>query len=204
VTATVLFADVRGSTALGEKLEPLVYMEWVNEFMDAMAGEVLAHGGIVDDYYGDGLKADFGVPVPRTSEDEIAADAVAAVRCALALEAALAGLNARWLERGKPAGAMRVGICTGVAVAGSIGSRDRLKYTVTGDLVNTAARLESLDASGHDFAARPCRILIAEPTRARLGDAFETRILGEFALRGREGAVRVHEVLGRAASGSEA
>lgn len=199
VRATVLFVDVRGSTALGEKLEPLVYMEWLNDFMEAMAGEVLAHGGIVDDYFGDGLKADFGVPIPRASEEEIAADARAAVRCALALEAALARLNARWLERGKPAGAMRVGICTGVAVAGSIGSRDRLKYTVAGDIVNTAARLESLDASGHDFAARPCRILIADSTRACIGSGFETRLLGEFELRGREEPVRVHELLGRAA-----
>jgi adenylate cyclase len=204
VTATILFADVRGSTALGEKLEPLVYMEWLNDFMEAMASEVLAHGGIVDDYFGDGLKADFGVPVPRASEGEIASDAVAAVRCALALEAALVRLNARWLERGKPAGAMRVGICTGPAMAGSIGSRDRLKYTVAGDVVNTAARLESLDAGAHDFAARPCRILIAEPTRVRVGDAFDARMLGEFVLRGREEPVRVYEVLGRAVSRPEA
>jgi adenylate cyclase len=204
VTTTILFADLRGSTGLAEKLEPLVFMEWLNEVMEAMAGEVLAHGGIVDDYFGDGLKADFGVPVPRASEGEIASDAVAAVRCALALEAALVRLNARWLERGKPAGAMRVGICTGPAMAGSIGSRDRLKYTVAGDVVNTAARLESLDAGAHDFAARPCRILIAEPTRVRVGDAFDARMLGEFVLRGREEPVRVYEVLGRAVSRPEA
>jgi adenylate cyclase len=196
VQATVLFADVRGSTALGEKLPPLVFMDWLNDFMEAMAEAVLAHGGIVDDYFGDGLKADFGVPIPRATDSEVAADAAAAVRCALALEAALARLNASWRERGLPPGAMRVGICTGTATAGSIGSSDRLKYTVVGDIVNVAARLESFDGAEHDFALRPCRILVADATRARLGEAFQTRRLGEFRLKGKDEVVAVHEVLG--------
>jgi adenylate cyclase len=196
VTTTILFADLRGSTGLAEKLEPLVFMEWLNEFMEAMAGEVLAHGGIVDDYFGDGLKADFGVPLPHSRDAEIAADAATAVRCALALEVALGRLNARWRERGLPAGAMRVGICTGTAIAGSIGASDRLKYTVVGDIVNTAARLESLDAGPHDFARRPCRILVAESTRARLGPEFETRPLGEFRLKGKDEPIAVHQVVG--------
>ncbi len=196
VMATVLFADIRGSTGLGEKLEPLVFMEWLNDFMEAMADQVLAHGGIVDDYFGDGLKADFGVPIPRATEAEVAADAAAAVRCALALEAALVRLNAGWRARGLPAGAMRVGINTGTMIAGSVGSSDRLKYTVVGDSVVVAARLESFDASAHDFAKRPCRILVAESTRSRLGSAFQTRALGEFRLKGKDESIAVHEVLG--------
>jgi adenylate cyclase len=171
-------------------------MDWLNDFMEAMAEAVLAHGGIVDDYFGDGLKADFGVPIPRATDAEVAADAAAAVRCALALEAALARLNASWRERGLPRGAMRVGICTGTATAGSIGSSDRLKYTVVGDIVNVAARLESFDGAEHDFALRPCRILVADATRARLGEAFQTRRLGEFRLKGKDEVVAVHEVLG--------
>ena len=198
VTATTLFADLKGSTVQGEKLEPADFMSWLNDFMDAMASEVLEQGGIVDDYFGDGLKADFGVLPPRASDAEIDADARAAVRCALAMERRLRELNASWRERGMPSAAMRVGISTGEVLVGSIGSREKLKYTVVGDVVQVAARLESFDQSHHDFDRRPCRILVAEATRARLGGSMRTRELGQFTVKGKEEPVLVHEVLGPA------
>jgi adenylate cyclase len=198
LTATILFADVKGSTSLGEKLDPLQFMEWLNDFMDAMASQAEEHGGFVDDYFGDGLKADFGIPVPRRTEEEMDADAVAAVRCALSMGAALSHLNQRWREKAMPEGAMRVGITTGLVVAGSLGAADRLKYTLVGDLVNTAARLENLDDSQHDFEARPCRILVSEDTLRRLGGQFATQNLGEFSLKGKEVRIAVSEILGAA------
>jgi len=200
---TVLFVDVKGFTTVAESADPLGVTHWLNELMGALADEAMRHGGFVDDYFGDGMKADFGVPLARESEGEQDADAAAAVRCAMAFEARLAKLNASWRERGLPTGALRVGIDTGPVVAGSIGSSDRLKYTVVGDTVNTAARIEGVDDSRHDFARRPCRILVSERTHARLRGAFLTRELGEFSLKGKANRVRIHEVLGAQEAGEE-
>lgn len=204
LVATAMFLDIRGFTSVGEKLDAIELMEWLNDFLGSMADEAARHGAIVDDYFGDGVKVDFGVPVPRRTEAELDADAVAAVRCALAMGVKLAELNASWKERELPPAGMRVGIATGDAVAGSIGGANRLKYTIVGDIVNVAARLESLDASQHDFEKRPCRILIAEQTRARLGERFQTRDMGWISVKGRAAQVRVHEVLGLAGTAPEA
>jgi adenylate cyclase len=202
--ATAMFLDIRGFTSVAEKLDAIELMEWLNDFLGTMADEAARYGAIVDDYFGDGVKVDFGVPVPRVTEAEFDADAMAAVRCALAMGTRLAELNGSWSLRGLPPAGMRVGIATGEAVAGSIGGANRLKYTIVGDIVNVAARLESLDASNHDFEERPCRILIAEQTRARLGERFETRDMGWVPVKGRLSKVRVHEVLGPAGAASDA
>ena len=196
LTATVMFVDIRGFTSTAEKLDPERLMEWLNAFMGAMADEAERHGGFVDDYFGDGLKVNFGVPVPRRSEEEICADCEAAVRCALSMGRRLARVNASWREQGLPTGAMRVGIATGTAVAGSLGSADRLKYTVVGDTVNTAARLESFDDSKHDYSQRLCRILVAEETRILVEDRFSIRDFGRVSLKGKAEPVQVFEVLG--------
>ena len=82
LVATVLFVDMKGYTASAEKLDPGTLMAWVNDFMEPMAELVVRHGGVVDDYFGDGIKACFGVPIPRGSAEEIAADARHAAACA--------------------------------------------------------------------------------------------------------------------------
>jgi adenylate cyclase len=195
---TVLFVDVKSFTPVAEGLDPLGLMDWVNELMEVCASEVEIHGGFVDDYFGDGMKAAFGVPLPSESEEEQNAQAVAAVRCATAMEEKLAGLNKSWRERDMPTGSLRVGIDSGLAVAGRVGSSDRLKYTVLGDVANTAARLESLDDSDHDFSLKRVRILVSHRTRARLGDAFLTHARGEVMLKGKAKPVDVFEILGPA------
>ena len=202
LTVTSLFVDVKDSTPLAEKLEPLLLMQWLNRFMEAMAAQAEHHGGIVDDYFGDGMKADFGVPVARTSDAQLDADAAAAVDCALAMRSALEELNIGWHQEGLPEGALRVGIDTGPAVAGSLGSSDRLTYTVIGDTVNTAARIQGLDDSEHDYVKSPARILVSARTRARLGDQFAVWDRGEFALKGKANRVRIFEVMNRQGSGS--
>jgi adenylate cyclase len=195
IPVTVLFVDVKSFTSVAEGLDALALMQWVNELMEVLAKQVEVHGGFVDDYFGDGMKAAFGVPIPRESDAERDADACAAVRCAIAMERSLVGLNASWAERGMPAARLRVGIDSGFAVAGSLGSSDRLKYTVLGDIANTAARLESLDDSQHDFERKHVRVLVSFRTRELLGDAFELTDRGEFALKGKAILIRAFEVL---------
>jgi adenylate cyclase len=196
VLATVVFIDVKSFTPIAEALGPLETTAWVNDLMDMLAETTEQHGGFVDDYFGDGMKAAFGVPVLRTTEAEYDADARAAAHCALAIERNLATLNERWRAEGRPEGRLRIGIHSGPVVAASIGHRERLKYTVLGDTVNTAARIESLDDLEHDFEARGVRLLVSEATLQRLDGTYRTRPMGIFALKGKQERVSLHEVLG--------
>ncbi len=184
VMVTVLLTDLEGFTSLSESLDPQAVMAWINMYMEVMAQLVTAHGGIVDDYAGDGLKADFGVPLARTTEAEIRQDAINAVRCALAMERAMSKLNADFEAQALPVGSMRVGIYTGPVVAGSMGSAQRLKYTTIGDTVNTAARLESA-AKELVPLDTPCRILIGDTTVQYLSDDFQVHRIGEVSLKGK-------------------
>ncbi len=201
---TVLFVDVKSFTPVAEGLDPLGLMAWVNDLMGALAREVEGHGGFVDDYFGDGMKADFGVPVPRETEEEWCDDAVTAVRCAISMEEKLADLNASWKARDLPSGRLRVGIDSGFAVVGNVGSSNRMKYTVLGDTANTAARLESLADDHHDFERKPIRVLVSHRTHELLGDHFEVHDHGEVALKGKAQKVRAVEILGELRSGSAA
>ena len=196
VLATLLFVDMKGYTGRSEKMDPEQAMDWVNEFMQGMARQVEAHGGFVDDYFGDGLKADFGVPVPRRNQQEVVEDARNAVRCSLAMAQELSRVNERYRARGLPEVGMRVGIHSGPVVAGSLGSADRIKYTVVGDVVVTAQRLEATDAVPHDFDRTPCRILVSEATLRLAGGGFETEALGTIDLKGKQQGVAVHRLWG--------
>ena len=111
-----------------------------------------------------------------------------AVNCALAMERSLIQLNSGWREQHLPTIGMRIGIFTGPLVAGSLGSAQRLEYTVIGDTVNTAARLESFDKDlfAPDGLSSPCRIIIGEATLRRLAHQFETQHLGEVSLKGKD------------------
>lgn len=197
LTATVLFTDLVGFTSLAEKLSPQELMLWLNEYMEAMGREVMAHGGIINKYIGDAIMALFGVPVARATEVEIGADATQAVRCALAMAAAMRELNRGWAAKGMPTVGTRIGIYTGPVIAGSLGSSQRLEYTVLGDTVNIASRLESTDKEGFDFHPfdRPCRILIGESTQAYLPSDLVAKLVGDLTLKGKESALRVYEVV---------
>jgi len=192
--ATVLFVDMVGSTAHAEKLDPAALMEWTNRFMEVMAREVGRAGGVVDDYFGDGLKATFGAPIARTSEDEIAADARHAIDCALAMASELEALNRANESASLPTIAMRIGLDSGTVVAGCLGSSDRLKYTVMGDVVVTAARLEQTREVEHDFEAEPCRILASERMLARVGPLPGAESIGRMTVRGRTEPIGVYQV----------
>src|SRR5262249_44095837 len=167
LTITAMFTDLQGFSTMSEKQDPEVLMKWLNTYMDMVTTTVMEHGGVVDDFFGDGVKINFGVPVPRTTEDGIAQDAVNAVTCALAMEAKMIALNATMAAQGYEPLRMRIGIYTGPVVAGSLGSADRMKYTTLGDTVNTAARLESFNKELNlpQLEFRACRILIGDSTR---------------------------------------
>jgi adenylate cyclase len=202
-TITVLFTDLRGFTSVSEKIDPQALLDWLNIYMEAMAQLVMEHGGVVDDYFGDAIKADFGVPLPRVTQAEIAQDAVAAVNCALAMERELKRLNSIWQQQDLAAVEMRIGIFTGPVVAGSLGSAQRLKYTTVGDTVNVAARLESFekDLIDPDLAYSPCRILVGETTVRHLDHQFVTKRVGEANLKGKDEKVTIYRVIGRIENG---
>jgi adenylate cyclase len=196
---TVLFSDLAGFTTKAEKLTPETLLEWLNEYMDAMAREVSRYGGVIRQYAGDGIVAYFGIPIPRKTETEIDQDARNAVECALAMGAALRELNSRWRSEGRTTAGMRIGILTGPAVTGMLGSAERSEYVVEGDTVNTGSRLESFDKEllAPDPDTRPVRILIGETTLNRLGARSQTERIGEVSLRGKEQRVSVYHVIGR-------
>jgi adenylate cyclase len=162
-----------------------------------MAQQVIEHGGVIDKYIGDSIMAIFGVPLPRKTEAEISQDAVNAVECALAMERSLIELNSRWREQHLPTVGMRIGIFTGPLVAGSLGGVQRLEYTVIGDTVNTASRLEGFekDFFALDCLNSPCRIIIGEATLRRLGPQFETQRIGEVSLKGKDQKMTVYCVI---------
>jgi adenylate cyclase len=192
--ATVLFTDLRNFSTVSEKIDAAGVMDWINEYMEALARHVSAHDGVINKYIGDAIMALFGFPVPRKTDEEIRRDANNAVRCALTMSAEIQKLNKNWQEAGRPPAQMRVGIFTGPTVAGCIGSRDRLEFTVMGDTVNTASRLESFDK---DYASEdPCRILIGEPTFQLLDGEFSTEFVQSIELKGKREKTTIYRVLG--------
>lgn len=180
LTATVLFAGMRGFTALSETVDAKTLMEWVSEYLEAMARLIMDHGGVVDEYFGDALKANFGAPFARATSEEITRDASQGVACALAMGELLQVLNRRWHDRGFPRIDMRVGISTGEVVAACIGRTQPLKFTTMGDVVHLAGQLERFPHEPDDPTLGPgsCRILIGATTAANLGKRFWLHQIG--------------------------
>gem|GEM_PF-952763 len=180
---SVLFSDIRGFSTLSEQLDPQGVVEFLNEYMTAMTEAVAPWGGYINNFIGDAIVVVFGAPVPQPNAEWCA------VSAALAMRDRLAELNARRQARGEVAIQSGIGISTGQAVAGQIGSLDRLIYTVIGDTVNVAARLETLTK---EFPNHP--ILINDTTAAALHDHPEILLqsLGPQRVKGRSEPVEVY------------
>jgi adenylate cyclase len=180
---SILFSDLRGFTTLSEQMEPARIATHLNEYFGEMTAAIFAHRGMINDFVGDAVMAVFGAPM---ADDD---HAWHAVQSALAMDRALQALNERWEAAGLPCLRMGIGIHTGGVFAGNIGGRDRIKYTVIGDPVNVASRVEGLNKE------LGTTILVTEETLTAVGDRVRVRDCGPQAVKGRVEKVRVFEVL---------
>jgi adenylate cyclase len=183
----VLFADLVGFTPLSDQLSPPVLFALLNRYFEAIAAAVIAEEGLLDKFIGDALMAEFGVPRSRGD----AAEALAAVRAALAMQAALGRLNRELADQGLPVLRQGIGIHVGEVIAGNLGSPQRLEFTVVGATVNLASRLEGLSRR---FPQTP--VLISGDLLALLPDQLEVEPLGEHRLKGWPHPVAVYGLRG--------
>jgi adenylate cyclase len=176
--ATILFSDIRGFSTLAERLSAREVADLLATHLAAMAEVVLAHGGTIDKFAGDAVMAVFGAPGPQPDHAE------RALRCALAMQARQAELNAE--ARGEPVH-VGIGVNTGTVIAGTVGGGGRLEYTVLGDAVNVAQRIQSEAGPGEILA-----------TTATVGAApgVPADPVGPVSVKGRTEAVEVSRVVG--------
>ncbi|HXO37119.1 MAG TPA: adenylate/guanylate cyclase domain-containing protein, partial [Candidatus Acidoferrum sp.] len=177
---TVMFADIRGFTTMSEAMEPGRVVEILNEYFTRVTDVIFDNGGTLDKYIGDAVMAVFGAPISKGN------DAAAAVNSAIQIQRLLIELNRDAAAREWPELRVGIGINTGNAIAGNIGSPRRLDYTVVGDAVNTAQRLMTNAAGG--------QILISESTAKKLSKTFDLERLPELKVKGRSEAVPVFRV----------
>jgi len=185
--ATIMFCDLRGFTSLAERSHPGEMLAGLNEFFTLMTVWVRECGGFVNKFLGDAIMVVFGLFESDDLESQAAA-AAAAVRCGRGMPERLAELNRRRAERGLPPLSVSIGIHSGEVVAGAIGALDRHEYSVIGDTVNVAARLQELCKEGDGF------MLVSRQTSelaVRAGLATETEPHQPVALRGRREPVEV-------------
>lgn len=186
---TVFFSDIAGFTTLAESTTPEGLAADLAGYFDLMTSTILESGGTVDKYIGDAVMAFWGAPAARPDH------AAAALRTAVLLRARLAELNADRERRGRPPIHTRIGLATGEVMVGNFGYAQRLNYTVMGDTVNLASRLEGLNQ--HVGTT----VLCSEATARAAGPAVVTRLLGCVAVKGKREGVRIHEPL---AAGADA
>ena len=178
---TILFSDIRNFTMLSERMAPAEVLALLNRYLDHMSGIVERHGGVIDKYIGDAIMALFGAPV---ADPDAPGRALAAAR---AMGTALDALNHDLAAEGKPALEIGIGINTARVVAGNMGSKTRLNYTVIGDGVNLAARLEGL-TKDPTYATR---IIVSEATVLAAQHPPSVRPLGEVTVKGKSTTVKI-------------
>jgi adenylate cyclase len=190
--ATVLFSDIRNFTSVSEMMSPRELLEWLNLYLNAMTECIHEHHGVVDKYIGDAIMAVFGVPFPHTDPAEIRQDAVNAVSAAIAMQKRLVTLNEELERAGKPSIRAGIGIHTGLVVAGSMGGTQRMNYSILGDAVNVAARLEPLNKQ---MTLQNCYdILVSEQTFDRVSSVVAGYPVQTLQLRGRQQDTMIYAI----------
>jgi adenylate cyclase len=183
-TVSIMFTDLRDFTTLSEAMAAEQVAQQLNEYFPMMVQAVERNHGIINDFIGDAVMAVYGAPVDNPDH------ALDAVRTALQMQAGLEALNAGWRARGLPTLRMGIGIHSGSVFAGNVGAPRRMKYTVVGDAVNVAARLEGLNKD------LQTTLLISGDTYANVKDWVKAEDRGDFRVKGRHQAVKVYEILG--------
>ncbi|MBF0138897.1 MAG: GAF domain-containing protein [Magnetococcales bacterium] len=183
VLATVCFTDIRSFTTLSEELGPQGTVKLLNEYFTLMVDCIQEEGGMLDKFIGDAMMAAFGLPIPKGDDED------RATRAAIAMINALSGFNARRAKEGKMPVQMGIGLNTDTVVSGNIGSPKRMDYTMIGDGVNLAARLES---ACKQYSAQ---ILISENTYKKLRGTYRIREVDKVIVKGKTKPVSIFEVL---------
>ncbi|MEG4277867.1 adenylate/guanylate cyclase domain-containing protein [Microcoleus sp. MON1_C1] len=194
LTATVLFMDIRSFTSISEKMPPRDLLTWLNNYLEAMTNCIMDHGGVVDKYIGDAIMAVFGVPFCHTEYRQIQQDALNAVAACIAMHERLHQLNQQLRIERKPLIKFGIGLHTGQLVAGSVGGSRRLNYSVIGDAVNVAARLEAMNKE--IVSDSPFNLLVTGRTFAYVRDRYEGQKVGSIQLRGKKEETVVYAILG--------
>jgi adenylate cyclase len=184
---TVAFCDIRGFTTLSEHHSPEEVVDLLNRFFTRISDPILRHGGTLDKFIGDAIMAFWGAPVARQD------DPIRAVRCALDMLRESAAFSAELEAQGKAPLGVGIGINTGWAIVGNIGSPERMGYTAIGDTVNIASRLQDLTK---EYQAG---LLISHTTFEEIDDLFEAERIGLVPVKGRTEPVGIYKVLGEKA-----
>ncbi|MBW4522142.1 MAG: adenylate/guanylate cyclase domain-containing protein [Scytolyngbya sp. HA4215-MV1] len=186
INAAVMFCDIRGFTTLSFKLPPEQLVAQLNVYLNVMVAAIVDARGTVDKFIGDAVMAEFGTPVSQGAK----ADALNAIKAALNMRKALVTLRQQWQQQGQPILFNGIGISFGEVIAGNIGSIQRLEYTVIGDTVNIASRVEGLTKEfGTD-------ILITDSLYELVQTEVDAVFLGEHPLRGRDSKVGLYSLVG--------
>jgi adenylate cyclase len=182
---TVLISDIRNFTALSSMMDPKDVVSFLNDYFSLMTNCVRRHNGTVNKFIGDGLLAIFGAPVSYLGNQDNA------VLCSLDMVDTLAKINAKYADKFGTEVHIGIGINTGEVIVGNIGSEERVEYTVIGDTVNVASRIESL-TKGHDDA-----IFISQSTYNVVKDIVSANNCGDFAVKGKDEKITVYRVIRR-------
>jgi len=177
---TIMMSDIRGFTTLSEQLGPAQVVTMLNRYLGAMTDIIMAHQGTIDEFIGDAILAVFGAP--QRGDD----DADRAVNCALAMQAAMAGINALNQAEGLPAVKTGIALNTGDVIAGNIGSERRSKYGFVGHPMNVTSRIEDITAGGE--------ILVSDSTLQSLQGSFQVGASQDLKVKGIDETIVVHQI----------
>jgi adenylate cyclase len=184
VPVTVLFSDIRSFTSISETMEPRALLDFLNEYFSGMVESVMLHHGVVDKFIGDAIMAVFGAPVPHPD------DPLHAVKAALEMRARLQKINVAFKARGLPELRTGIGLHSGRVVAGNMGHTERMEYTVIGDAVNHASRLEGMTKE------LQCDVILSEDLFQQVEPHVVVEPLRKIKVKGRDQEVMVYRLIG--------
>jgi len=184
VSVTILFSDIRSFTSISESMDPRALLDFLNEYFSGMVESVLHHRGVVDKFIGDAIMAVFGAPVPEPG------DPLNAVKAALEMRTRLEKINQSFKQRGLPEIRTGIGLHSGRVIAGNMGHSERMEYTVIGDAVNLASRLEGMTKE------LQCDVLLSDDLFQQVQEHVDVEPLRRIKVKGRDQDVMVYRLIG--------